>query len=871
MKRIYSIIAVICIVGVVSAYSIVRVDYTNSSHSTTTMSPKQWLGNHSILVIRVEFQTDTDTKTYGDGRFVLRTLGDRTATKMDYFTIFEQAEVVAEYVYENGTEVHTYSLRDYFREVSNNLFDFNDIIMTDIVTMSNPMAYYGDDADIKQSYSRLVADALSAASAYATRDYDFIVVLHSGAGEESDTTGSFTNDIVSGVLTADEYYEKTGSVLQFGAFACNAVIILPETETRGNLNRGLLGPAAFTFGQAMGMPLTINMDGISSGLGLWDLMAYGLWNYNGFAPMHPTLYTKNLMGWADITDITVNGLYQLPAGAANVVADSWTGNKGYTVSINGNEFFLIEYRERKGIEKYFENGYSVEELGTHSSGKKIIRETLVPMGVMMYHIRKDIFEQMPSTPLYGAIKGIDIEEADGFNDLDKPWGQTGSLGDVYDCFSDHPLKKFRWMRFNDRTNPSARDASSGISGISIHSIHCELATMTASFVVENARADHYPVLKTKALFASKDFYCSNNRTVVSFSDDQVQHVFDEDEPILYVVDNILFTSKGVYLYGSLPTASVTFPFEITGVHREGNNWYVVGLHTVAQLDADFTVIATAMEDNVERCVRFNSEWFFLKNNEWFQGDYRLGELLLLQGTRVYFSNEKSIYQRENGQSNHIVTLKALPRDFVFTDYDGDNSVELIVAYDDAIVFYTEKGEIERSVALSGVNQLVFAKEGNEYFLLTVGHVLSRYNWGSGIISGYTSYAAPTIDSLSTEAFAYHDISAFYRFPYFTAYRSGVVAEELSIPSVRTKDTKIYAYPNPATGTSITLRVEAMEGQQASISFYNARLQKVKQFSRVLHGGENFLQLDISDLNTGTYMCVIDCEGKSQKIKISVLQ
>ena len=128
-----------------------------------------------------------------------------------------------------------------------------------------------------------------------------------------------------------------------------------------------------------------------------------------------------------------------------------------------------------------------------------------------------------------------------------------------------------------------------------------------------------------------------------------------------------------------------------------------------------------------------------------------------------------------------------------------------------------------------------------------------------------------LDNVSDDVIAYHDASAHYRFTGLTMYRTGAVAENATMTSSSQQDASIIVYPNPVKGTSVTIRLNAVAGEQAEISLYNARFQRVAHFLRSLHGGENFLQLDISDIAEGTYLCIVEKNGHKKQIKLSILR
>ncbi len=869
MRSFFSFIMVIFFTtGIINA-QMPRFGAKSTQLNPRGISSETWNGEYSVLLIRVEFQSDTDATTYGNGTFSLRTVSQRIPSRMDYFTVFEQAEVDEEYEYENGSPVHTYSLTDYFKEVSGNRFNLSSYTLTDIVSLPHSMSYYGGNDDSVMNYARLVSDALNAASIYSGASYDFVVILHAGAGEESDAQSQYPNDIASGVITAEEYYEKTGSTLQFGSTMLNTVIILPETETRDTANRGLLGPCAYTFGQAMGMPLMFNADGNSSGLGLWDLMAYGFWNYNGFAPMHPCAYTKILMGWSTIETIDRNGNYDLPVSSSDYSASSWNGNTYFKIPIRESEYFLIEYRERRGIEKFFEIGYSVTELGNSLSGKKVIRENSIPLGVMVYHIREDVISAHPGMPIQGTLKGIDIEEADGFNDLDKPWGQTGSMGDLYDCFGDDPERAFRFTRFNSRTTPSSLDDFSRYTGITF-TVHCDTAALEARIAVSNERFDLYPMSYEIAIIPGNYFH-SNGHSVVSNDSGETLITYPIDENVISIFDDLIFTTKRIIRYPDVSSALYTFGFDAEKVYKDGQQWYVIGESTIAVFSDAGSFIDSITFSDAEYAVKNGVDWYIRKGSAWYDASntFRFnGTLLSINKGHVYVLSGVTVTDATTVNHTTVFTVPAGCRDIMVTDFNGDGVSECITAYSDYIGVVTVSGSEILHVPVSNVSFMTLGEDMQGIFLFYVGDTVGKYYLKEHFVREFS--ITGTIEKVRVtdgELFITTN-QEFYGLPGFKAGRYGVQCEDIQVVFTPPQSADVKIYPNPVKNGTLHLSFLSKTIGNGKATIYNARMHIVKTIEFSVAMGENIIECDVHDLKIGTYIALIAVDGINKTIKLS---
>ena len=223
---------------------------------------------------------------------------------------------------------------DYYKEVSNGKLS---IVATfsKTYTLYQTMGYYGAGTE---KPSELISDAKHNIN---TTGYDHIMVLHAGCGSE---TSYIDEDILSQFTGQDS--------------------IIPEMEING---MSPLGVWCHEFAHYLGIPFHY--------FGYWSLMDMGCYNGNGEYPAHLDGYSKHKLDWV------------APQQAENLTLSLKPTSTVYILS-SGTEYFIIEWRERKGFDSFIPGE-----------------------GFLAYHIK---FGEMPV--LYPA---------------DNEWDRFGDSGDPY--------------------------------------------------------------------------------------------------------------------------------------------------------------------------------------------------------------------------------------------------------------------------------------------------------------------------------------------------------------------------------------------------------------------------------------------------------
>jgi M6 family metalloprotease-like protein len=253
---------------------------------------------------------------------------------------------------------------DYFDQVSGGRLTVNTTIHPRIVNLPEPMWFYGSHPELGEQHVLLAATVVDSldnpVDGILFPDYDTIILVHAGAGEETDILGNSPEQIFSTYLDpADFTAAQRDSILDTPYIPATGfppdtgidrVLVLPETEQQdpvGVFNGGFgsLGVYCFEVGLHLGM-LSLSdftppgrVD--SQGIGQYGLMGYGLFVGLGFIPPHPCAFNKVLMGWLDPYEADISGQGPWPLTPSERSADPTACAR---VSITGQEYWLLEYR-----------------------------------------------------------------------------------------------------------------------------------------------------------------------------------------------------------------------------------------------------------------------------------------------------------------------------------------------------------------------------------------------------------------------------------------------------------------------------------------------------------------------------------------------
>ena len=363
---------------------------------------------------------------------------------------------------------------EYFRGASVGAFGLGWEIAAGVTTLSFDAAYYGQD-DI---WEERVAEILMEAVAKNDDEIDFslfdaFALIHPGPGQETDFSGDSPWQLWSGFIDPVEMEAvladtlgtpgvPTNDLVAGDTFYVDNVMVLPENSSQDGLVFGSLGIYAYQVGMRLGMiPMydtTPSGYPDSQGIGAFGLMGYGLYNASGFIPAFPCAFHRYLMGWIESVPIEYAGPVDLRDINSYIPSDTSLAR----IEINPTEYFLISNRVHDGnmngrfdFGDVNDDGIPANEdtlLGAEFDffltattnpfdyedvGGEQVKIVDTGSGIMIWHIDETIIRNQLSIGRYPndnpGISGVDLEEADGVQDLDKPGGSHafGSWGDSY--------------------------------------------------------------------------------------------------------------------------------------------------------------------------------------------------------------------------------------------------------------------------------------------------------------------------------------------------------------------------------------------------------------------------------------------------------
>ena len=319
------------------------------------------------------------------------------------------------------------SMWDYFDEVSEGALNIEGEVF-------GPYTLDGDAADYS-SGTDFVRDSVEIADDdIYYPDFDAVVAIHSGPGGES--TGD-SDDIWSAhwpsitINTDDE--DENGDDYQI-----RRITQVPEYQQSGG-ERNPLGVWCHEFGHELGLPDFYDTDGSSEGAGNWAVMAAGSWGNNGETPVYFSAYSRYWLGWEE-PELIIDDVNNL------VIEPVSEGGMAYKLPIPGNwsnskQYFLIENRQQTNYDTY-----------------------LPGEGLLIWHIDEEIMDSKWSSNTVNNDedhKGMDLEEADGDDDLDNK-ANRGDSGDPYTSGS-----------FSKDTYPSSLAYNGSESGWKIENIEVD--------------------------------------------------------------------------------------------------------------------------------------------------------------------------------------------------------------------------------------------------------------------------------------------------------------------------------------------------------------------------------------------------------------
>jgi immune inhibitor A len=388
-----------------------------------------------------------------------------------------------------------------------------------VYRLPETMAYYGYDPEFETRQVLFIRDAIQVADDDVDMSaFDVHIAVHAGAGQEADVLGDSPEQLWSvfapfevlaaylpdstaanGILTDDRKADGDPYYVQFA-------LVLPEVESQDQTPSGvpfvfgMTGVYAHEFGHALGLPdlydTTPSDVPDSQGLGAFDIMAAGTWNANGFVPARPSAWCLFDLGYLDALMVTTPGRVDLWSVASEPPADQ---PRLAAVPLGGDEYFLIENRvqdpnangmfdwndaDQDSIFDYYDDDYTGAEFDFFLPGDG------AGSGLLIYHVDPStiaanfIANTVVANPRH---KGVDLEEADGIEDLDDYARSLDSFGSPNDAF-----RAGNATRFAPDTTPSTVSSFGVPSFVTIDDVSAAGDVMSFTVSFDRRKGGNWP-------------------------------------------------------------------------------------------------------------------------------------------------------------------------------------------------------------------------------------------------------------------------------------------------------------------------------------------------------------------------------------------
>jgi hypothetical protein len=445
------------------------------------------------------------------------------------------------------------------------------------------------------------------------------IIFHAGAGRDIELLGTTLDktpqDIPSLYLGLERLHQlrpdripSNGIALDAGNRVTN-VLIIPETESRQGtaidnskfvLQLGINGILCANIGNFLGLPDLFNTSDGQSGIGGFGLMdGAGFFAMAGVFPPEPSAWEKIDRGWLEPRIIDENG----PVSFQTFSLSSRLYSVPVKVQAGINEYFLIENRHRNpdpagvtltirkpngqlvqqtfspadyqfdfmntdslqnrlepgvvvavnNYDRALPGGADAGEDGIYQSGERILNG-----GMLIWHIDEAVIAAKRASNAINndpLRRGIDLEEADGAQDIGRPI--AGSLntalasGTAFDFWWNGNDSRvilqngseitFYTNRFSDTTTPDARLNDGSLSGIEFSAFSENI--LSASFsITRNVSTGAKKILSlNRAINAQTMFavaHTATDSTLIALSGNRL--VFAPFNSSVFATDSISF-------------------------------------------------------------------------------------------------------------------------------------------------------------------------------------------------------------------------------------------------------------------------------------------------------------------------------------------
>jgi hypothetical protein len=483
----------------------------------------------NVLAVMVQFQEDNDQRTTGKGRFDTSHV---TATDVP---------VDAPPRDRSYFEQHLTFLSNYFARASKGKLVVRTRMVPTVITLQGTMMRYSPPKNAANTpVADLARDAWRAADSLGLftdfQSSDAFVVFHAGVGRDIDLVGSLGYDpapldIPSLYLGANAFkdaHDVAGIPVHGGAFLIPNSIVIPETESRSIpgiggdvfLEYSINGLLCASLGNYLGLPDLFDTKTGRTAIGRFGLMdGQSIFSFGGVFPPEPSAWEKYWLGWIEPVTVApgqrtlslpavalADTVFRIPIGAReyylveNRNRDPQQNGQRVTMAYNGATTVKSFPRDTTGFDAFDITALQgtitdVEDLDWSLPGGVDTKGMFYDGGILVWHIDETVIAAGLATNTVNTNperRGIDLEEADGSQDLGQEYGflsagsgsETGTALDFWYSGNASPINT---NSFSSTTRPASLSNDGGLSHVTLKDFSTRGPHMTATVIVGDGK------------------------------------------------------------------------------------------------------------------------------------------------------------------------------------------------------------------------------------------------------------------------------------------------------------------------------------------------------------------------------------------------
>ena len=843
----------------------------------------QITGDLKIAFIRISFEKTVYPGFTGNGDYLLTS-----------------SDICGKYLIDppphdkNYFSSHILAVNNYFKKVSHGNFGI-DVEASKIYPskntssykLSKSMNYYnelGKENEHEYRITTLLKDAIEKAYNIDQIDFnnfDLIAVIHPGLGQDFNLPflDPTPEDIPSTFIDKEMVLTHLKGPIITGASSIYKGIILPESQNHPlmdsaifdiltepcDLQYSITGTWALMIGFAVGLPPLWQIETGQSGVGIFGLMDQGSNNGRGIVPSIPNPWTRIYAGW-ELPEVYKNPQeISLINGKQNSIAK---------IPLSESEYFLIEnrnnwFRYGVGIDsarlKVWESTNSYpnyvtvlfDSTGINKDEYGVVRSInnynigLPASGLLIWHIDENrINENISDYKINANIeaKGIDIEEADGAQDIGYISNlitdpSSGYWGDMWfrENSQFYRANTTNQLEFSPYTYPNTQTNNGYSSGVNINNIS-KTDTLMSFELSSSYNSKLFDIINKSILFqwdidqdGKLEFFGTGDSLWWSNSLNELI-TFKEnlnDKIQVCIANNTIQTAIAVIEELNSSYNIIWYEFD-----NELNNFIVDWNHNIESTN---DLILLGADKNTI---------FFLNDTIYYQLDKNgLSKIPFPEHILVYTTSNNSniFYKNQNlitdyGQSSLSIDFTSVS----LADLDLDNSVDIVAidkignihAFDENLVYkngFPIKASAISSVLIADLlgnrhPEIVFEqKDGSIIITNYEGVFLESLSLNADTkLSSIGIYNSKNTIILNNQLLMYKDWNGEQYNRWIYKNSSPDFSRYLSIDTLKNTANNIqllnneltYAYPNPSYGEKITFRLQASSIQLIKISIYD---------------------------------------------------